>query len=120
MGCWPGWGWPPGGITRGAPSAQRSTEAVFIGFVFFVLALVTVIISQASAYTPPIVDANGQGVPGSIASLEKVRLNGSEQWISIRGKSASNPVLLFLAGGPGGSQLATARYALGGLEVSCA
>jgi pimeloyl-ACP methyl ester carboxylesterase len=92
----------------------RAVGAAVAGFV--VLALVTVIISQASAYTPPIVDANGQGVPGSIASLEKVRLNGSEQWISIRGKRASNPVLLFLAGGPGGSQLATARYALGGLE----
>ena len=30
--------------------------------------------------------------------------------------AADQPPLLFLAGGPGGSQLATARYALGGLE----
>ena len=83
---------------------------------FAVLALATVGISQAAAYTPPIVDAQGQVVPGSIASLERVAINGSEQWISIRGKRTSNPVLLFLAGGPGGSQLATARAALGGLE----
>jgi pimeloyl-ACP methyl ester carboxylesterase len=34
----------------------------------------------------------------------------------VRGRDASKPVLLFLAGGPGGSQLATARYALGGPE----
>jgi pimeloyl-ACP methyl ester carboxylesterase len=58
----------------------------------------------------------GHPIPGSIASLEKVNLNGSDQWISIRGKSIDKPVLLFLAGGPGGSQLATARHALGGLE----
>jgi pimeloyl-ACP methyl ester carboxylesterase len=43
-------------------------------------------------------------------------LNGSEQWISIRGKSTHNPVLLWLAGGPGGSQLSTVRYHLAGLE----
>ncbi len=46
----------------------------------------------------------------------QVELNGSRQWVSIRGADVDNPVLLFLAGGPGGSQLATARYALGGLE----
>jgi hypothetical protein len=91
----------------------RLTFAAAAGFA--VLVLVTVGISQAVAYTPPIVDAQGQVVPGSIASLERVSINGSEQWISIRGKSTSNPVLLFLAGGPGGSQLATARAALGGL-----
>lgn len=55
-------------------------------------------------------------IPGSIATLEKVNLNGSEQWISIRGKDVNKPVLLFLAGGPGGSQLVTERRALGELE----
>jgi len=60
--------------------------------------------------------ADGKPVPGSIATLEKVTLNGSQQWISVRGRDATKPVLLFLAGGPGGSQLATARFALGGLE----
>ncbi|KAA3643834.1 MAG: alpha/beta hydrolase [Chloroflexi bacterium] len=72
--------------------------------------------SQFFASTPPIMDAQGQVIPGSIASLEKVTLNESQQWISIRGKSEDNPVLLFLAGGPGGSQLATARHSLSELE----
>ncbi len=72
--------------------------------------------SQLFAATPPITDSQGKPLPGSIATLEKVTLNGSQQWISVRGKDAQKPVLLFLAGGPGGSQLATARFALGGLE----
>lgn len=78
--------------------------------------LFAVIASQFFAMTPPITNATGDALPGSIASLEKVNLNGSDQWLSIRGQDTKAPVLLFLAGGPGGSQLATARYALGELE----
>jgi pimeloyl-ACP methyl ester carboxylesterase len=90
-----------------------------VGAVFLGLILVSVLavwLSQAYASTPPITDAQGKVVPGSIATLEKVRLGDSEQWISIRGKDVDNPILLFLAGGPGGSQLTTARHALAGLE----
>jgi pimeloyl-ACP methyl ester carboxylesterase len=58
--------------------------------------------SQLHAATPPILGANGQPLPGSIASMEQVTLNGSRQWITIRGKSVHHPVLLFLMGGPGG------------------
>ena len=83
---------------------------------FFGLGLLAVLASQFSAYTPAIVDAQGNPLPGSIATLETVKLNGSEQWLSIRGTNMHNPVLLWLAGGPGGSQLATERYHLGGLE----
>jgi len=81
-----------------------------------VIGTLTVISSQYFAMTPPITDAKGNPIPGSIATLEKVTLNGSQQWISIRARDTSKPVLLFLAGGPGGSQLATERFALSGLE----
>jgi pimeloyl-ACP methyl ester carboxylesterase len=80
------------------------------------LALLTVAASQIAAYTPPIVDAQGRPVPGSLAVLEQVRLNGADEWISIRARDPAAPVLLWLAGGPGGSQLATVRYHLGALE----
>lgn len=81
-----------------------------------IISLIAVAASQFFTITPPITDAQGNTIPGSIATLEKVNLNGSEQWISIRGRDADKPVLLFLAGGPGGSQLVTERRALGGLE----
>lgn len=78
--------------------------------------ILAVVASQSFAMTPPITNANGDPLPGSIASLEQVSLNGSDQWILIRGQDIQAPVLLFLAGGPGGTQLATARFALGELE----
>ena len=81
-----------------------------------VVSIIAVLVSQFLTTTPPILGANGKPSPGSIATLEKVGLNGSQQWISIRGKDVNKPVLLFLAGGPGGSQLVTERRALAGLE----
>jgi pimeloyl-ACP methyl ester carboxylesterase len=72
--------------------------------------------SQLFATTPPITGADGKPLPGSIATLETVTLNGTRQWVSIRGHDVTKPVLLFLAGGPGGSQLTTERFALGELE----
>ena len=94
--------------------SARVQLAAALGLVLLLPA--TVVLSQATAYTPPITDAQGKVIPGSIATLEQVTLGGSAQWISIRGRRTDNPVLLWLAGGPGGSQLATARHHLRGLE----
>ncbi|MGL4610873.1 MAG: alpha/beta fold hydrolase, partial [Trueperaceae bacterium] len=62
------------------------------------------------AYTPAIRDTQGNILPGSITSLEKIKLGGVEQWLVIRGHNTSNPVLLFLSGGPGASELGRVRY----------
>jgi len=91
-------------------------KAVIPIFGVLVIGVIAVITSQLFTMTPQIVDRGGKPLQNSIATLETVSLNGSRQWISVRGQNISNPVLLFLAGGPGGSQLATARFALSDLE----
>src|SRR5215510_8735699 len=39
--------------------------------------------------------------PGGVEQLEKVRIGGIDQWVSIRGRDKHNPVLLLIPGGPG-------------------
>ena len=77
--------------------------------ILLVLALVQgkaeVLAQNAIAGIPPVLDAAGNEVPGSLASLEKVTLGGVDQWILIRAQDTSKPVLLILHGGPGGSQM---------------
>ena len=71
------------------------------------VALAFVIAVPAS--TAPIVTANGDELPGSVAELAGLRIGGQDQVVMIRGRSTDNPVLLFLAGGPGGSDIGAMR-----------
>jgi pimeloyl-ACP methyl ester carboxylesterase len=99
-------------------AALRRTRLVAATFVAGVIigSFVAVWLSQIFAYTPAITDAQGRTLPNSIAVMETVKLNGTEQWVTIRGKDRTNPVLLFLAGGPGGSELAHIRNQMPALE----
>ena len=58
--------------------------------------------------TPIIKDEEGRTKKNSISSLEKIRIGGIEQWVLIRGHDLSNPILLFLHGGPGSAQIGIA------------
>ena len=80
--------------------------AVVIGL----LAVGAVLLLGVSASTPPLRDARGNVVPGSIAVLERVELGGLEQWITIRGADVTKPVLLWLHGGPGSPQMPLAHH----------
>ncbi|MDQ0824515.1 hypothetical protein QFZ60_000688 [Arthrobacter sp. B2I5] len=85
-------------VRRRKPHAQLAGVGVLA-----LVAAAAVVASQILSGTPPITGSDGQPVPGSIAGAEKVELNGSEQWILVRGQDPSNPVLLNLGmGGPGG------------------
>jgi pimeloyl-ACP methyl ester carboxylesterase len=80
------------------------------------VSVIAALLSQWFASTPPILGADGRPLSGSVAELAAVELNGRLQWITLRGHDVDKPVLLFLAGGPGGSQLAATRKHLGALE----
>ena len=62
------------------------------------------------ASTAPITGPDGEPLPGSIAELTRVDINGHDLSMMIRGNSTDNPVLLFLAGGPGGTELGAMRH----------
>ncbi len=75
-----------------------------------VAALAVAVAVPASA--PPVTGEDGQPVPGSIAELSTVTLGGVEQAISVRAADPAKPVLLYLSGGPGQSDIAFARALL--------
>lgn len=109
------------GILRHADVVGISTIAkrsICLLAVSILLILAYVAITQMIAYTPRIKDSDGKVVDGSISSLEKVTLNGREEWISIRGENKEAPVLLFLAGGPGGTQMSYSKIHMKELEKS--
>src|ERR1051326_7853367 len=92
-------------------NARRLTTAMTV------MSLVALVWGLAQpARTAPIVGVDGQALPGSIASLESVQIGGHEQWLSIRGHNIANPVLLYLAGGPGDSDIGDASPSLRELE----
>lgn len=100
-----------GGSPRGLLLARRGlTVLVTVGLVVFGAML------ARPARTAPIVDEAGNRVPGSVAELLTVDSGGHELALMIRGWSVDNPVLLFLAGGPGGSELGAMRTHLPALE----
>ncbi len=48
-----------------------------------------------------LVDVDGEPLPGSISEKIRVTINGTKQGMFIEGRDATNPVLLFIHGGPG-------------------
>ena len=81
-----------------------------LGLIAFTVAL------ARPASTAPIVDADGNEITGSIAEVTTIDVHGRDLHLMIRGHSVDNPVLLFLAGGPGGSEMGAMRRHLPGLE----
>lgn len=67
----------------------------FIGVIIILL----IILLVRPTWTQPIKGNN------SISTLEQVKLNGSSNDIMIRGKDKDNPVILFVHGGPGTSEI---------------
>ena len=93
-----------------------STTSVGMGGLSWTLTGVATLAIAAMAFsialpasTAPIVGGDGEDLAGSVAELTTVTIGGHDQTMMIRGRSVENPVLLYLAGGPGGTDLGAIR-----------
>jgi pimeloyl-ACP methyl ester carboxylesterase len=90
------------------PQPKRRRGGLIVRRVFTVMVAASLLAFSLAllrpASTSTIRDTDGDVVPGSIAELTTVEANGHDLGLLIRGHSVDNPVLLFLAGGPGGSE----------------
>lgn len=68
---------------------------------FAMTAGIMLILPPGSGKPKPYLDDGGAPLPGSISEKTWVDINGVQQGMFLKGKDTSNPVLLFLSGGPG-------------------
>lgn len=80
------------------------------GIIGVIALMVAVYAMSLQPHAPPLRGNTDTDVAGGVATLERVTLNGVPQWISVRGRSATLPVLLYLSGGPCGSEMAWMRH----------
>jgi proline iminopeptidase len=72
----------------------------------------------ASRHEATAIIANARKIvtPNGVERLEKVRIGGIDQWVSIRGADRRNPVLLYIHGGPGYVSIPMSWWFTHGLE----
>jgi len=95
---------------RGHPTAPApGIPGVVVTVVTTIGVVVLTVMLVKPGTTPPILGPDGQPLDDSIAELTTVEVGGVEQVIMLRGSDVDNPVLLHLAGGPGGTDLGAMR-----------
>ncbi len=82
------------------------------GLATLMFVVLTLFISRPAS-TAPIVGADGEQLAGSVAELATVPIGGHDQTMMIRGRSVDAPVLLYLTGGPGGTDIGAMRRDVG-------
>jgi pimeloyl-ACP methyl ester carboxylesterase len=105
-------------VSPDRPSGRRiglAVRRVAAGLVGVSLLLFSIALLRPAS-TAAIRDADGNVIPGSVAELTRIDVNGHDLGLMIRGHSVDNPVLLFLAGGPGGTEYGAMRRHLPELE----
>jgi pimeloyl-ACP methyl ester carboxylesterase len=84
---------------------KRIKMSIKILVALILLLLVVFIIFKSINYSPQIKDAKGNQKINSISEIRKVKIGNLTQTILIRGENINNPVLLYLHGGPGTTEL---------------
>lgn len=80
-------------LRRGRTAAAIAASAIVF--------LAGILLAWSPGLPPQLTDDNGRPIPGSISEKIFVDLNGIRQGMFIQSANPSNPVLLFLHGGPG-------------------
>lgn len=94
---------------RGRTSASHAGGLVWVASLALAVGMTGLaIVVSRPATTAPI--AGGEGLTNdSVAELVSVPIGGHDQVLLIRGRDRSDPVLLHLAGGPGGTDIGAMR-----------
>ncbi|MEU4421674.1 alpha/beta hydrolase [Actinoplanes sp. NPDC024001] len=92
------------GVLAGRAWARRRLPAAVVTGVALLAVLAAGLLIVWPARVAPVT-----GATGGVAALERVRLGGAAQWVSMRGHDGANPVLLHLSGGPGTSDVGWVR-----------
>lgn len=96
-----GWAW--GRIATDRSTTGPGTWVIAVGLTLAVAAFV--VSAARPATTAPIAGP----ADDPIAELTTIEIGGHDQSVMIRGRDAGAPVLLFLAGGPGGTEIGAMR-----------
>jgi pimeloyl-ACP methyl ester carboxylesterase len=104
-------GRPAGGGSRPLRYLRRVGTAILVAVVLLVTVAVAV-----PARTAPILGPDGKPLPRSVAEFASVDAGGHRLGMMIRGNDTSAPVLLFVPGTPGGSEIGSVRRHLSVLE----
>jgi proline iminopeptidase len=106
------------------PRSIQSLRRLISNLLTFIAVLATIpvrvqeptkLASRAEA-TAIIANARKVVTPNGVERLEKVRIGGIDQWVSIRGADRRNPVLLYIHGGPGYVSIPMSWWFSRGLE----
>jgi proline iminopeptidase len=99
-------------LGKGATATMGPIGWLFSAVLTIGLLALAVIVARPGT-TAPIMGSDGQPLAGSVAELTNVRIGGHDQALMIRGRSTQSPVLLHLAGGPGGTDIGAMRLDVG-------
>jgi len=69
--------------------------------VFCIIALAVILLIQSPGKAKPLLDENGSVIKDSISEKVYANINGVNMGMIVKSKNTSNPVLLFVHGGPG-------------------
>ncbi len=107
-------------IQRCKSKLLRRVKTIMSVVISTLLLCILFIIGLLFAISPgkvkPFVDKSGNVIPESISEKIHISINGIDQGMFIKSKNKSNPVLLFLHGGPGMPEYAINKNYSTGLE----